>query len=109
VGQGVHTFIRNDGPRKGWEENNNQHAGLFSDRAAEIQKIEEEEEEQDHKEKNSDKDGDQLKANIKSKKAFSMAINDKTMPPAIKRLSTTAQIILLFLIALAVAEYAIIY
>lgn len=30
------------------------------------------------------------KANIKSKKAFSMAINDKTMPPSIKRLSRTA-------------------
>jgi len=38
-----------------------------------------------------------------------MAINDKTMPSAIKRLSTTAQIILLFLIAIAIAEYAIIY
>lgn len=36
VAQGIHTFIRNDGPRKGWEENNNQRAGLFSDRAAEI-------------------------------------------------------------------------
>jgi len=50
-----------------------------------------------------------LKANIKSKKAFSMAINDKTMPPAIKRLSITAQIILLFLIGIAIAEYAILY
>ena len=59
------------------------------------------------KEVEKDKDGDQLKANIKSKKAFSIAINDKTMPPAIKRLSITAQIILLFLIAIAIAEYAI--
>jgi NADH:ubiquinone oxidoreductase subunit K len=38
-----------------------------------------------------------------------MAINDKTMPPAIKRLSFTAQIMLLFLIAIATAEYAILY
>lgn len=56
--QGVHTFIRLDGPRKGWEENNNQTAGLFSDRAAEMQKIEEEEEENETKEKDSDKDND---------------------------------------------------
>ena len=54
-------------------------------------------------------DGDSLKANIKSKKAFSMAINDKTMPPAIKRLSTTAQIVLLCLVAIAISEYAIIF
>lgn len=38
-----------------------------------------------------------------------MAINDKTMPPAIKRLSRVAQFIILFLIALAISEYAIIY
>lgn len=50
-----------------------------------------------------------MKANIKSKKAFSMAINDKTMPPAIKRLSRTAQVILLVLIALATAEYSTIH
>eukprot|EP00347_Sterkiella_histriomuscorum_P000937 403373955 len=109
ISLGVHTFIRNDGPRKGWEESNNQHASLFSDRTAEIQKIDEEEEEHEKKEKNSDRDTDQLKANIKSKKAFSLAINDKTMPSSIKRLSTSAQIILLFLIAISIAEYAIIF
>jgi hypothetical protein len=38
-----------------------------------------------------------------------MAINDKTMPPAIKRLSTSAQIILLFLIAIAITDYALGY
>jgi len=38
-----------------------------------------------------------------------MAINDKTMPPAIKRLSTIAQIIILFLAALAIIEYAVIF
>ena len=54
-------------------------------------------------------DSDSLKASIKSKKAFSMAINDKTMPPAIKRLSTMAQVIILCLIAIAISEYAVIY
>lgn len=80
-----------DGPRKGWEEDNNQKAGLFSDRGGEIEKIDEGEEDDGSGEKSEKSgDGDALKASIKSKKAFSMAINDKTMPPAIKRLSTTA-------------------
>jgi hypothetical protein len=92
VGQDVHTFVRIDGPRKGWEEDNNQKAGLFSDRGGEIEKIDENEDEEGLVKDSSDKggEGDALKASIKSKKAFSMAINDKTMPPAIKRLSTTA-------------------
>ena len=38
-----------------------------------------------------------------------MAINDKTMPPAIKRLSSAAQILVLCMIAIAIIEYAIIY
>jgi hypothetical protein len=36
-----------------------------------------------------------------------MAINDKTMPTAIKRLSRTAQGIMLALFALAIVEYAL--
>lgn len=72
-------------------------------------KIDEEEEEQEQKEGEKEKDGDSLKTSIKSKKAFSMAINDRTMPPAIKRLSRTAQIIISFLIALAIAEYSMVY
>ncbi len=97
VGQGVHTFARQDLPtlKKGeWIEDYNQKAGLFSDRGGEIEKIdgENEDEEEGSRNEKSEKnnDGDSLKASIKSKKAFSMAINDKTMPPAIKRLSTTA-------------------
>jgi hypothetical protein len=87
----VHTFVRVDGPRKGWEEDNNQKAGLFSDRGGEIEKIDEGDEDDGTGEKiEKSGEGDALKASIKSKKAFSMAINDKTMPPAIKRLSTTA-------------------
>ena len=72
----------------------------------------ENEEEEGHSGKESNdkhNDSDSLKANIKSKKAFSMAINDKTMPPAIKRLSTLAQLILLCLIGIAISEYAVIY
>ena len=38
-----------------------------------------------------------------------MAINDKTMHPAIKRLSFKIQIMLIFLILIAVIEYFIIY
>jgi len=90
----VHTFTRSEGPRKGWEEDNNQKAGLFSERGSEIDKVdgETEDEDQGSSEKSSERSGDSegLKASIKSKKAFSIAINDKTMPPAIKRLSTLA-------------------
>lgn len=38
-----------------------------------------------------------------------MAISDKTMPPAVKKLSTAAQVLLLCLVAIAIVEYAIIY
>lgn len=116
VGQGILTFTRQDLPtlkRGDWIEDFNQKAGLFSDRGNEIEKIdgENEDEEEGTRNEKSEKnnDGDSLKASIKSKKAFSMAINDKTMPPAIKRLSTTAQIMLIFLIVIAIIEYAIIY
>lgn len=108
AGAGVHTFIRVDNNKK-WEESHTQAAGLFSDKSGEIPKLDEEEEEQEQKEGEKEKDGDSLKTSIKSKKAFSMAINDRTMPPAIKRLSRTAQIIISFLIALAIAEYALVY
>jgi hypothetical protein len=53
-------------------------------------------------------DSEQLKANIKSKKAFSLAINDKTMPPSIQRLNRMAQLMLLLLMTLATVEYALI-
>lgn len=113
IGKEVQTFVRSEGARKGWEQDNNQKAGLFSERGGEIEKMEgENEEEEGHSGKESNdkhNDSDSLKANIKSKKAFSMAINDKTMPPAIKRLSTLAQLILLCLIGIAISEYAVIY
>jgi hypothetical protein len=113
VGKDVHTFIRNEGPRKGWEQDDNQKAGLFSDRGGDIDKIvgDGEEEEGETREKSSDKnnENDSLKASIKSKKAFSMAINDKTMPPAIRKLSSMAQVILCILMVIAIVEYAVIY
>jgi hypothetical protein len=57
-----------------------------------MQKLEDDEEEGEfvRGDKGSDKDADHLKATIKSKKAFSVAINDKTMPASIKRLSYVA-------------------
>lgn len=63
-------------------------------------------EEDGEKEKNKN---DSFKNSIKSRKAFSMAINDKTMPSSILRLSRVANFILLCLIALAVSDYSIVY
>ena len=64
--------------------------------------------EEEH-EKDKNKGNDSLRNTIKSRKAFSMAINDKSMPSSILRLSRTANFILLCLIALAVSDYAIVY
>lgn len=108
IGTGIHTFIRIDNAKK-WEESHTQAASLFSEKGGDMPKIDEEEEEQEQKEGEKEKDGDSMKTSIKSKKAFSMAINDRTMPTAIKRLSRTAQLIILFLITLAIAEYAIVF
>lgn len=44
----------------------------------------------DNKEREKENLQESLKTNIKSKKAFSMAINDKSMPLAIRILSRTA-------------------
>ncbi len=46
-GEGVHTFIRSENSRKGWEEDNNQKAGLFSDRGGDIDKVENDEEQEE--------------------------------------------------------------
>ena len=76
VGQEIKTFIRNEPPRKGWELTHNPQAGLFADKGSDLPKLDEEEEQYEKKGSDKDKDQDSLKANIKSKKAFSMAIND---------------------------------
>jgi len=50
-----------------------------------------------------------MKSSIKSRKAFSLAINDKNMPSSILRLSRTANLVLLCLIILAVLDYSLAY
>ena len=76
---------------------------------AELEKIDEDEDEEHTKDSDRERDSDSMATNIKSKKAFSMAINDKSMPPAIKRLSRSATFLITFLISLAIAEYAIVH
>jgi hypothetical protein len=51
----------------------------------------------------------EFRNSIKSRKAFSMAINDKSMPSSILRLSRIANFVLICLIALAVSDYSIVY
>jgi hypothetical protein len=63
----------------------------------------------DENEKDKSNKLDQFKNNIKSRKAFSMAINDKTMPSSIMRLSRTAHFVIMCLIALAISDYAIVF
>ena len=58
-------------------------------------------------EKNAKSVVDSLKNQIKSRKAFQMAINDKSVPPAIQRLSRIAGLLLLCLITIATLEYSI--
>ena len=58
-------------------------------------------------EKNAKSVVDSLKNQIKSRKAFQMAINDKSVPPAIQRLSRIAGLLLLCLITIATVEYSI--
>jgi len=60
-------------------------------------------------ERDKNKNNDSMKNSIKSRKAFQMAINDKSVPPAIQRLSRIANIVLLALIAIAIVDYSIHY
>ena len=73
-------------------------------------------EQQDEEAKKSEEDdrkdesqSEMLKNNLKSRKTFQMAINDKTVPPSIKRLSYVANVVLLSLIGMAIAEYVLTY
>ena len=45
VGDGIHTFIRLEPPKKGWEENYSNQAGLFQNKGAELPKLDDEDEE----------------------------------------------------------------
>ena len=67
---------------------------------------------EDQKEMESAKDknkNDTFKNSIKSRKAFSMALNDKTIPSSIKRLNRTSNCVLVCLIIFAILEYSFAY
>jgi len=87
-------------------------AGLFSGRSSEIVHEEPEADKEDDaqaKAERQSKSSDSLKNTIKSRKAFQMALTDKTMPPAIKRLSRAANILLICLITIAVVDYSTVF
>jgi hypothetical protein len=46
--------------------------------------------------------------NIKSKKALRLALNDQAVPNAIKNLRFTMNIVIIFLLALAISEFTVI-
>jgi hypothetical protein len=70
--------------------------------------IEDERKRKNEEEEKQSQNTDVFKNNIKSRKALQMAINDKSVPRAIRNLSTTMNIVLLCLLALAIAEFTII-
>jgi hypothetical protein len=51
---------------------------------------------------------DTFKNNIKSRKTLQMAIKDTTVPPAIRNLRMTMNLVLILLLALAITEFTII-
>jgi hypothetical protein len=51
---------------------------------------------------------DGFKNNIKSRKALQMAINDKSVPSAIRNLRMTMNIVILCLLALSITEFIVI-
>lgn len=51
---------------------------------------------------------DIFKNNIKSRKALTMAINDKSTPSAIKNLRITMNLVIIFLLALSITEFTVI-
>lgn len=83
-------------------------AGRQNDKVADLDDDYDHKEEGDS-ERDRNKNNDSMKNTIKSRKAFQMAINDKAVPPAIKRLSRIANVILLVLLALAISDYSINY
>jgi hypothetical protein len=82
---------------------------LFAGRSKDRVELDEDHDMKDDDDRDKSSRGDSMKNSIKSRKAFSMAINDKSVPPAIKRLSRTANIIILYLLALAIVDYSIHY
>ena len=53
-------------------------------------------------------DNESFKTNIKSRKALQNAINDKTVPTAIKNLKITMNFVILSLIALSISEFVLV-
>lgn len=72
------------------------------------QQIEDERKKKNEEEEKTNQNTDVFKNNIKSRKALQMAINDKSVPKAIRNLSMTMNIVILCLLGLAVSEFAII-
>jgi len=70
-------------------------------------KLEEMKEEEKTERKQGEKE-DIFQSSLKSKKAFNAALNEKSMPPSIKRLKISGYIIILMIIALASTEFGII-
>jgi hypothetical protein len=112
IGRGVHLFRKNESAKGQqaleYEEVQSQVATLFAQRHVDrmghdLDDEEARQEEESEKEKASK---NEFRNSIKSRKAFSMAINDKTMPASILRLSRVANFVLLCLIALAVSDYS---
>ena len=88
-------------------------AGLFSGRSSEVMEEDndpsKDEDAQAKAERAAKSQDSSLKNTIKSRKAFQMALTDKTMPPAIKRLSRAANLIILCLITIAVIDYSTVF
>jgi hypothetical protein len=72
--------------------------------------LEEKQEEEEAKRKETGKKTkeDIFQSSLKSKKAFNAALNEKSMPPSIKRLKISGYIIILVIIALASTEFGVI-
>ena len=122
MGNGIHTFRRVEFGSKYQAQNtivmgNGRYeevaysvASLFAGRSSERVDMDEDQEKDEESEREKrEKNNDSFKNSIKSRKAFQMAINDRSVPPAIQRLSRIANIIILCLIAIAVVDYSIAY
>lgn len=84
-------------------------AGLFSGRSSET--IDEEPDSKDEEDgsKAKLKNNDTMKNTIKSRKAFQMALTDKTMTPAIVRLNRIGNFIMLCLVTIAIVDYSTVF
>lgn len=85
-------------------------AGLFSGRSDAIEdETKEDEEAQLERNKAKQRESESVKHSIKSRKAFQMALSDQAMPPSIIRLNRVTNILIIFLIVLAIVDYSSVY